>query len=55
MHGLVDRLNRRAIKWGDHIAKSDKERYDIEISQLGGAGSALGAALLPIHASIAQA
>lgn len=55
MHGLADRLNRRAIKWGDHITESEKERYDIEISQLGGAGSALGAALLPIHASVARA
>lgn len=54
MHGLAGRLNRRAIKWGDHIVESEKERYDIEISQLGGAGSALGAALLPIHASIAR-
>jgi len=54
MHGLADRLNRGAIKWGDHIAESEKERYDIEISRLGGAGSALGAALLPIHATVAR-
>ncbi|QBM75805.1 ROK family transcriptional regulator [Sphingomonas sp. AAP5] len=52
MHGLADRLNRQAITWGDHIADSDKGRYDIDVSQLGGAGSALGAALLPIHDSI---
>ncbi|PVX29369.1 ROK family transcriptional regulator [Sphingomonas pokkalii] len=55
MHGLADRLNRRAITWGAHVADSEKGRYDIEISKLGGAGSALGAALLPIHASIARA
>ncbi len=54
MHGLADRLNHRAITWGDHIADSERDRYDIEISQLGGAASALGAALLPIHASIAR-
>jgi len=54
MHGLAERLNRRAITWGDHVAASERGRYPIEISQLGGAGSALGAALLPIHASIAR-
>jgi hypothetical protein len=54
MYGLSDRLNRRAIAWGDHIASSEKGRFDIEISKLGGAGSAFGAALLPIHASIAR-
>lgn len=54
MHGLADRLNRRAIIWGDHVAASDRGRFAIEISELGGAGSALGAALLPIHASIAR-
>jgi predicted NBD/HSP70 family sugar kinase len=54
MHGLAERLNRRAITWGDHVSASERGRYPIEISQLGGAGSALGAALLPIHASIAR-
>jgi predicted NBD/HSP70 family sugar kinase len=54
MHGLAERLNRRAITWGDHVAESERGRYAIEISKLGGAGSALGAALLPIHASIAR-
>jgi predicted NBD/HSP70 family sugar kinase len=55
MHGLADRLNRRAITWGDHIADSEKGRHEIKISQLGAGGSALGAALLPIHASVARA
>jgi hypothetical protein len=54
LHGLADWLHRRAIKRDDHIAASEKERYEIEISQLGGVGSALGAALLPIHASVAR-
>ncbi|KTF70147.1 ROK family transcriptional regulator [Sphingomonas sp. HT-1] len=54
LDGLADRLNCRAITWGDHIAESEKGRFRIEISALGGAGSALGAALLPIHASIAR-
>ncbi|WP_245824552.1 ROK family transcriptional regulator [Sphingomonas azotifigens] len=54
MHGLAARLNGSALAWGDHIADSERGRFDIEISQLGGAGSALGAALLPIHASIAR-
>ena len=52
MNGLAERLNRRAIIWGDHTAESETGRCAIEISQLGGAGSALGAALLPIHSSI---
>jgi predicted NBD/HSP70 family sugar kinase len=55
MHGLADRLNRRAIIWGDHSADSEKGRPEIKISQLGAGGSALGAALLPIHASVARA
>jgi predicted NBD/HSP70 family sugar kinase/biotin operon repressor len=55
MRGLADRLNRGAITWGDHLAESEKGKFVIEISELGGAGSALGAALLPIHASIARA
>ncbi|WP_333573931.1 ROK family transcriptional regulator [Sphingomonas sp.] len=54
MRGLSDRLNRRAITWGDHVAARTWGRYAIEISELGGAGSALGAALLPIHASVAR-
>ncbi|MGN7999219.1 ROK family transcriptional regulator [Sphingomonas sp. 22176] len=54
MNGLTDRLNRLAITWGDHVADSEKARFDIEVSPLGGAGCALGAALLPIHASIAR-
>ncbi|WP_230480749.1 ROK family transcriptional regulator [Sphingomonas sp. Leaf21] len=52
MNGLAERLNRRAIIWGDHSVESETGRFAIEVSQLGGAGSALGAALLPIHASI---
>lgn len=54
MNGLTGRLNRLAITWGDHVADSEKARFDIEVSRLGGAGCALGAALLPIHASIAR-
>jgi predicted NBD/HSP70 family sugar kinase len=51
---LAHRLNKGPIVWGD--PRSDREacRYDIEVSNLGGAASALGAALLPIHASIAR-
>ena len=52
MHGLAERLNRRGIIWGEHSIDSDTGRHAIEISSLGGGGSALGAALLPIHASI---
>lgn len=54
MQGLAERLNRRAITWGDHVKDGERGRFDIEISQLGGAGSALGAALLPIHAASAR-
>lgn len=54
MQGLADRLNRRAITWGDHIAAREQGLCAIEISRLGGAASALGAALLPIHASVAR-
>ena len=52
MQGLAERLNCRNIIWGDHSIESDTGRHAIEISSLGGGGSALGAALLPIHASI---
>lgn len=55
MTGLVRRLNDSAIIWGDHRAENALGRYEIEMSNLGGAGAALGAALLPIHASIARA
>lgn len=54
MQGLADRLNRGGIIWGDHVSDRDKGSFNIEISQLGGAGAALGAALLPIHASVVQ-
>jgi predicted NBD/HSP70 family sugar kinase len=54
MHGLAERLNGLPITWGDHAADSERGRYGIEISQLHGAGCALGAALLPIHASVAR-
>jgi predicted NBD/HSP70 family sugar kinase len=47
---LAERLNRGQLVWGDHRAASE-----IEVSGLGGASTALGAALLPIHASIARA
>jgi predicted NBD/HSP70 family sugar kinase len=52
---LADRLNNGPIVWGDHH-RPDCEvgQYDIEVSTLGGAASALGAALLPIHASITR-
>lgn len=52
MQGLADRLNRGGIIWGDHVSDRNKGSFNIEISQLGGAGAALGAALLPIHASV---
>lgn len=54
MQGLADRLNRGGIVWGDHVKDHDKGSFSIEISQLGGAGAALGAALLPIHASFVR-
>ncbi|MDQ1231131.1 ROK family transcriptional regulator [Sphingomonas sp. SORGH_AS_0879] len=54
MQGLVERLNRRDIIWGDHSVESDIGRYTVEMSLLGGAGAALGAALLPIHATITR-
>ncbi|MHA6768840.1 ROK family protein [Sphingobium ummariense] len=54
MQGLADRLNRGGIIWGDHVSDRDKGSFNIEISQLGGAGAALGAALLPIHASVVR-
>ncbi len=54
MHSLADRLNRRDIIWGDHRDESDAGRYAVRISPLGGAGAALGAALLPIHAAMTR-
>lgn len=54
MQGLADRLNRSGIIWGDHVRDRDEGSFDIEISQLRGAGAALGAALLPIHASVVR-
>jgi predicted NBD/HSP70 family sugar kinase len=45
---LADRLNGGKLVWGDHRTASL-----VEASRLGGASTALGAALLPIHASIA--
>ncbi|OAN62190.1 ROK family transcriptional regulator [Sphingomonas sp. TDK1] len=54
MRGLAERLNRGAVIWGDHVAAREGGTFPIEISELGGGGSALGAALLPIHASIAR-
>jgi len=52
MQGLAERLNRRNIIWGDHSIESDAGPRTVTISPLGGAGAALGAALLPIHAAI---
>jgi predicted NBD/HSP70 family sugar kinase len=51
---LAERLNNGPIVWGDHRADCEVETFDIEVSSLGSASSALGAALLPIHASIAR-
>lgn len=49
---LADRLNAGPIIWGDHRAGRELEVPRIDVSLLGGASSAIGAALLPIHASI---
>ncbi len=46
---LADRLNSGHLVWGDHRTASI-----VEASRLGSASTALGAALLPIHASIAR-
>lgn len=54
MQGLADRLNRGGIIWGEHVRDGVKGSFNIEISQIGGAGAALGAALLPIHASVVR-
>lgn len=51
---LAGRLNDGLIVWGDHRADCEVPSFDIEVSTLGSASSALGAALLPIHASIAR-
>ena len=51
---LADRLNDGLIVWGDHRGDCEIPSFDIEVSSLGSASSALGAALLPIHASIAR-
>jgi len=48
MNQLADRLNRGRLIWGEHRDKS--ARSDIRVSSLGGTSTALGAALLPIHA-----
>ncbi|MDY0957253.1 ROK family transcriptional regulator [Sphingomonas sp. CFBP8993] len=54
MQGLAERLNRRDIIWGEHGIESDVGHRAVTISRLGGAGAALGAALLPIHAAITR-
>jgi predicted NBD/HSP70 family sugar kinase len=54
MQRLADRLNGGRLIWGDHRVLYNIAHCDIEVSELGGAGPALGAALLPIHASIAR-
>lgn len=46
---LADRLNGGRLAWGDH-----RTVLAVEASRLGGASTALGAALLPIHASITR-
>lgn len=46
---LADRLNDGRLHWGLHRAA-----IEIDVSSLGGSSTALGAALLPIHASIAR-
>ncbi|WP_205746823.1 ROK family protein [Duganella callida] len=47
---LAARLNRGQLRWPEHRPASD-----IRVSRLGGSSIALGAALLPIHASTAVA
>jgi len=49
---LADRLNDGPIIWGDHREDHEVETPAIDVSRLCGTSSALGAALLPIHASI---
>ncbi len=43
---LADKLNHGDVRWGLH-----RPRFDVQASELGGSAIALGAALLPIHAS----
>ncbi len=45
---LAARLNRGHLRWAGH-----RQAIDIRVSKLGGSAIALGAALLPIHASTA--
>ncbi|NOW44994.1 putative NBD/HSP70 family sugar kinase [Novosphingobium sp. SG751A] len=52
MQKLADRLNAGPIVLGDHHDDREIAIPPIDVSMLGGASSALGAALLPIHASI---
>ncbi|MEJ8629972.1 hypothetical protein P0F65_09470 [Sphingomonas sp. I4] len=54
MQGLAEQVNRRDIIWGEHGIESDVGHRAVTISRLGGAGAALGAALLPIHAAITR-
>jgi predicted NBD/HSP70 family sugar kinase len=54
MQQLADRLNKGPLVWGDHRGHCEIAACPIEVSKLGRAGPALGAALLPIHASIAR-
>lgn len=51
---LADRLNHGLIIWGDHRADCEVGAFAIDVSHLGGASAVLGAALLPIHASMAR-
>jgi predicted NBD/HSP70 family sugar kinase len=51
---LADRLNDGLIIWGDHRVDCEVGHFDIDVSSLGGASAVLGAALLPIHASMAK-
>jgi hypothetical protein len=45
---LAARLNRGQLRWPEH-----RQATEIRVSRLGGSSIALGAALLPIHASTA--
>ncbi|MDE1918072.1 MAG: ROK family transcriptional regulator [Sphingomonadales bacterium] len=50
---LADRLNHGLLVWGDHRRDCEVGSFPIDVSHLGGASAVLGAALLPIHASLA--
>ncbi len=51
---LADRLNDGMLVWGDHRADCEVPTFAVDVSHLRGASSVLGAALMPIHASMAK-